>query len=312
MHIRDILEAHRTTFSFEFFPPKSPEGFDDLFATIARLQELKPSFVSVTYGAGGATREKTHDLIVRIQRETDLTAVSHLTCVCHSETELAGILDRYAASGIENVLALRGDPPRNAPGYDHANDAFAYATDLVRFIRSRTNLPDARGFGVGVAGFPEGHPATPNRLREMEHLKAKIDAGADYICTQLFFDNRDFYDFRERCELAGVRVPILAGIMPVSSRSGMTRMADLALGARFPARLLKAVDRCDDEESVNRVGVHWATEQCRDLLDNGVRGIHFYTLNRSDATRQIYQNLGVKDSAALRAGVKWDIGVHGE
>ena len=302
MHIRDILDAHRTTFSFEFFPPKSQEGFDDLFATIARLQELKPSFVSVTYGAGGTTREKTHDLIVRIQRETDLTAVSHLTCVCHTEAELVAILDRYAASGIENVLALRGDPPRNGADYDRAKDAFAYATDLVKFIRSRTNLPDARGFGVGVAGFPEGHPATPNRLKEMDHLKAKIDAGADYVCTQLFFENRDFYDFRERCELAGIRVPILAGIMPISSCSGMTRMAELALGARFPARLLKAVDRCADDESVNRVGIHWATEQCRDLLDNGVRGIHFYTLNRSDATRQIYQNLGVKDSAALRAG----------
>ena len=137
----------------------------------------------------------------------------------------------------------------------------------------------------------------------MDHLKAKIDAGADYICTQMFFDNRDFYDFRERCELAGIGVPIIAGIMPISSRAGMTRMADLALGARFPARLLKAVDRCaDDPEAVNRVGIHWATEQCRDLIDNGVRGIHFYTLNRSDATRQIYQNLGVKDSAALRAG----------
>ena len=165
MHIRDILDAHRTTFSFEFFPPKSQEGFDDLFATIARLQELKPSFVSVTYGAGGTTREKTHDLIVRIQRETDLTAVSHLTCVCHTEAELVAILDRYAASGIENVLALRGDPPRNGADYDRAKDAFAYATDLVKFIRSRTNLPDARGFGVGVAGFPEGHPATPNRRR---------------------------------------------------------------------------------------------------------------------------------------------------
>ena len=302
MHIQDILRAHRTTFSFEFFPPKSQEGFEELFGTIARLQELKPSFVSVTYGAGGGTREKTHDLIVRIQRETDLTAVSHLTCVNHSEAELVAIFDRYAASGIENVLALRGDPPRTLLDYDPKNDAFAYAADLVKFIRSRNNLPDARGFGIGVAGFPEGHPSTPNRLKEMDHLKAKIDAGADYICTQLFFENRDFYDFRERCELAGIGVPIIAGIMPISSRAGMTRMADLALGARFPARLLKAVDRCADDEAVNRVGIHWATEQCRDLLDNGVRGIHFYTLNRSDATRQIYQNLGVKDSAALRAG----------
>src|ERR1051325_613624 len=240
MHILDILRAHRTTFSFEFFPPKTDEGFEELFLTIARLQELKPSFVSVTYGAGGSTRERTHDLIVRIQRETDLTAVSHLPCVCHSEPERPAILARYAASGIENILALGGDPPRNLANYDRSRDAFQYAEGLVRFIKSRTNSPDPRGFGVGVAGFPEGHPGTPNRLKEMDHLKQKVDAGADYICTQLFFENRDFYDFRERCELAGIKVPILAGIMPITSYSGMVRMAELALGVKIPARLLKA------------------------------------------------------------------------
>ena len=164
------------------------------------------------------------------------------------------------------------------------------------------NRPDPRGFGIGVAGFPEGHPSTPNRLREIDNLKMKVDAGADYICTQLFFDNRDFYDFRERCELAGITVPIVAGIMPITSKAGMTRMAELALGARIPAALLRAVGRCADDRAVAHVGIHWATEQCRDLLDHGVRGIHFYTLNRSDATRQIYENLGVKDSVALRAG----------
>src|SRR5262249_36119459 len=301
MHIQDILREHRTTFSFEFFPPKTDEGFEELFLTIARLQELKPSFVSVTYGAGGSTRERTHDLIVRIQRETDLTAVSHLTCVCHSEPELAAILDRYAESGIENILALGGDPPRGT-NHDRAKDAFRFASELVRFIRSRQKVPDSRGFGIGVAGFPERHPSTPNRLKEMDHLKAKVDAGADYICTQLFFDNHDFYDFRERCELAGIRVPIIAGIMPITSRSGMARMAELALGARFPAKLLRSVARCDDEKAVTRVGVHWATEQCRDLLDNGVRGIHFYTLNLCDGTREIYEHLGAKDSVALRGG----------
>ncbi len=301
MHIQDIFTSHPTTFSFEFFPPKTDEASDELFVNIARLQPLQPSFVSVTYGAGGSTRERTHDLIVRIQSETDLTAVSHLTCVCHCEEELSAILDRYAASGIENILALGGDPPRNLPNYDRAKDAFQYAEGLVRFVRSRPNCADPRGFGIGVAGFPEGHPGTPNRLKEMDFLKRKIDAGADYICTQLFCDNRDFYDFRDRCDLAGIKVPILAGIMPVSSRSGMTRMAELALGVRFPASLLKAIGRCSDDASVSRVGLHWATEQCRDLLDNNVRGIHFYTLNKSDATRQIYENLGVDDSAALRA-----------
>ena len=300
MHIQDIFDRDPTTFSFEFFPPRTERAAEDLFANIARLQPLQPSFVSVTYGAGGSTRERTHDLIVRIQSETELTAVSHLTCVCHSESELAAILDRYSASGIENILALGGDPPREKVDFDRSCDAFRFAEGLVRFLKSRPNEREPRGFGVGVAGFPEGHPGCPNRLKEMDYLKAKVDAGADYIVTQLFFDNRDFFDFRERCDYAGIRVPILAGIMPVSSKSGMVRMAELALGARFPARLSRGVDRCADDESVARFGIHWATEQCRDLLDNSVRGIHFYTLNKSDATRRIYENLGVKDSVALR------------
>jgi methylenetetrahydrofolate reductase (NADPH) len=301
MHIQDIFKTRSTTFSFEFFPPKTDHASKELFATIAHLQALQPSFVSVTYGAGGSTRERTHDLVVRIQRETMLTAVSHLTCVCHTHDELAAILDRYAASAIENILALGGDPPRNMPDYDRSRDAFQYADQLVGFIRAHRGSPDSRGFGIGVAGFPEGHPSTPNRLKEMDYLKGKVDAGADYICTQLYFSNFDFYDFRERCDLAGIRVPIIAGIMPITSQENLIRMAELALGTRVPAKLLRSVDRCgNDPQSVAKVGIHWATEQCRDLLDNQVRGIHFYTLNRSDATRRIYENLGVKDSLALR------------
>jgi methylenetetrahydrofolate reductase (NADPH) len=300
MHIQDIFAQHPTTFSFEFFPPKTDEASEALFKTIASLQELQPSFVSVTYGAGGSTRDRTHDLVVRIEKETNLTAVSHLTCVCHNLDEMTAILDRYATSGIMNVLALSGDPPRTLPDHDRARDAFRYAEQLVKFIKSRTNAPDRRGFGIGVAGFPEGHPGCPNRVKEMDFLKAKVDAGADYICTQLFFDNRDFYDFRERCELAGIKVPIVAGIMPISTKKGMVAMAEMAAGARYPAKLLRAVGRCADDDGVGRVGVSWATEQCADLLHNDVRGIHFYTLNRSDATRQIYQNLGVTDSLGLR------------
>jgi methylenetetrahydrofolate reductase (NADPH) len=299
MHIQDIFARDPVTFSFEFFPPKTDAASDELFANIAKLQPLKPSFVSVTYGAGGSTRERTHELILRIQEETSLTAVSHLTCVCHSEAALRGILDRYAASGVENILALGGDPPRNLPHYDRTGDAFRYAEELVRFIKGYRDTPDPRGFGIGVAGFPEGHPGCPNRLKEREYLKRKVDAGADYICTQLFFDNRDFYDFRERCEIAGIKVPILAGIMPIERKSGMVRMAELALGVRFPGKLERAINRCGDDD-ISKVGIHWATEQCLDLLENNVRGIHFYTLNRSDATRQIYDNLGVADSVSLR------------
>ncbi len=299
MHIQDIFAQHQTTFSFEFFPPKTDDASDELFRTIAALQPLEPSFVSVTYGAGGSTRDRTHDLVVRIERETNLTAVSHLTCVCHNLEEMTAILDRYATSGIENILALGGDPPKTIP-HDRAKDAFRFTDELVRFVRSHPG-PNGRCFGVGVAGFPEGHPGCPNRLQEMDHLKRKVDAGADYICTQLFFDNRDFYDFRDRCELAGIKVPVVAGIMPITSKAGMVRMAELAAGARFPAKLQRAINRCADDDAVTRVGISWATEQCADLLHNNVRGIHFYTLNRSDATRQIYQNLGVESSAALRA-----------
>jgi methylenetetrahydrofolate reductase (NADPH) len=301
MHIKDVFQSGRPTFSFEFFPPGSEKAAETLYASIRELQPLNPSFVSVTYGAGGSTRERTHDLVLRIRRETVIETIPHLTCVCHTEDEIQRILERYAAAGVSNILALGGDPPRDRPGYDRTGDAFQRATDLVRHIRKfgeSGSHPDKRGFGVGVAGFPEGHPATPNRLVELDHLRAKVDAGADYICTQLFFDNRDFYDFRDRCRLAGITVPILAGIMPVTSTKNLIRMADLAAGCHFPAPLLRALDRCDDDpERVRNVGIHWATEQCRDLLDQEVDGIHFYTLNRSDATRQIYKSLGLRATA---------------
>ncbi len=299
MHIRDVFQQYPSTFSFEFFPPKTADAAERLYKTIADLEALKPSFVSVTYGAGGSTREMTHDLVVRINQSTKIETVPHLTCVCHKEPEIRAILERYAQAGVDNILALGGDAPKGM-AYERAHDDFQHAIDLVRFLKKfgeSGGHTDRRGFGIGVAGFPEGHPTTPNRLQEMDHLKAKVDAGADYIVTQLFFDNRDFYDFRERCGLAGIKVPIIAGVMPATSLKGMKRMAELALGARFPAALMRAVQRCgDDEEAMKRVGIHWATEQCRDLLDRRVAGIHFYTLNQSDATRQIYATLGIKET----------------
>ena len=294
MHILDIFKSGKPTVSFEFFPPKTAEAQAQLFTTIRELETIRPAFVSVTYGAGGSTRELTHDLVLRLKTETTLDPIPHLTCVGHNEEEITRILERYAAAGVSNILALRGDPPRDRSDYDHSRDTFPQAAALVRFIKKFSSHPDKRGFGIGVAGFPEGHPATPNRLLEMDHLKAKVDAGADYICTQLFFENRDFYDFRERCDLAGIRIPIVAGIMPVTSVSSMKRMAELAGGARFPARLLKALQRAGDSpEAVRQIGLHYATEQCADLLDNGVSGIHLYTLNQSTATREICQRLGV-------------------
>jgi methylenetetrahydrofolate reductase (NADPH) len=296
MHITDIMAKDSPTFSFEFFPPQTPEAAETLYQTIRELEAYMPHFVSVTYGAGGSTRDLTHDLVERIKTTTKLTPIPHLTCVCHKEEQIQSILLRYANSGIGNILALGGDPPRGMV-YDKSHDSFQHAVDLVRFIRKFNESaahPDPRGFGIGVAGFPEGHPATPNRLIEMDYFKAKVEAGADYIVTQLFFDNRDFFDFRERCALAGIHIPIIAGIMPITSMSGFKRIAELAAGSRFPAKLLRALQRCEnDREMVSRVGVHFALEQCHDLLDNHVAGIHFYTLNRSDATRIIFDSLGI-------------------
>lgn len=304
MHIADIFARDSVTCSFEFFPPRTDEAWSALFARIADFERLEPSFVSVTYGAGGSTREQTHELVLRLRRETALEPIPHLTCVCHAAAEIQLILERYAAAGVNTILALAGDPPADRADHDRSRDDFRYAIDLVRFIRAfgeRGGCADRRGFGIGVAGFPEGHPGTLNRLREMDFLKAKVDAGADYVCTQMFFDNAEFYDWRERCELAGIRVPLIAGIMPITSLRSMERMADLAAGTRFPARLLKRLGRRpDDAYAVRQEGILWATEQCRDLLDHGVSGLHFYTLNQSDATRQIYQTLGARNSAALR------------
>lgn len=292
--VRDIVQGAKTTFSFEFFPPRTPEGWDKLFHTITDLTPLKPSWVSVTYGAGGSTRENTHNLVVRIKKETDLVVVSHLTCVETSRDDVMSVLERYDREGIHNILALRGDPPLGQKSMTPIANGFYYALDLVTFIKK--NFPN---MCVGVAGFPEGHPEMRNRIREIDYLKAKVDAGADYIITQLFFDNRDYYDFRERCILAGINVPIIAGIMPIISRSGMVRMAELASGARFPAPLLRAIQRAGSTESVERVGIHWATEQVRDLIENHAQGIHFYTLNNATATLKIYESLGVADSSQL-------------
>lgn len=295
MRFDRILADHRPSISFEFFPPKTDEAAEALYANAASLEALGPSFVSVTYGAGGSTRERTRDLVLRLRRETSLTTVPHLTCVGSTRDEIGEVLQTYAEGGIENVLALRGDPP-GAGRFEATPGGFGYAGDLVAFIRK--HFPT---LGIGVAGYPEGHPETTDKLADIDHLKAKVDAGADVVITQLFFDNRDFYDFVERCELAGIRVPIVAGIMPIQSISGVKRMAGLS-GARLPAPLLRALKRAgEDAQAVASVGAHWATEQCRDLLDRRVRGLHFYTLNKSAATRRIYESLGIKHSGELRA-----------
>ncbi len=288
MLMKNILNQDKTSLSFEFFPPKTKPGWQKLFDNIAELAPLKPSSVSVTYGAGGTTRTQTNELVLRIQRETGVTVVPHQTCVGATKDDVQTILSAYQQAGIKNVLALRGDRPQDDDNWQPPVDGFRYAIDLVRFIRH--NFPD---MSIGVAGFPEGHPEMPNRLLEIEYLKQKVDAGADYIVTQLFFDNRDFYDFCQRCELAGITIPIIAGIMPLRTKQGMNRMAELAAGARFPAELLRQVSLAKDEAEVERIGIEWATEQVRDLVANKVRGVHFYTLNSAVATQEIFQRLNL-------------------
>ncbi len=282
MIVKELLKNEQTRFSFEFYPPKKDQDWEKLFHNISELIPLHPAYVSVTYGAGGSTRDKTHDLVVRIQNETKIPVVSHLTCVGSNEHDIEGILKRYAEHGVDNILALRGDPPKGSSEFTKTEGGFDHASDLVAFIKRK--FPN---MGIGVAGFPEGHPQTQNRLAEMDHLKAKVDAGADYIVTQLFFDNHDFFDFCERCKLAGIHVPVIAGIMPITTKKGMYRMAELSPGTRFPAPLLKSIFQADTDSRVSDIGIDWAINQVQELVEQKVPGVHLYTLNNSRPTLKI-------------------------
>jgi len=283
MKVRARLNPSRPCFSFEFFPPKTDEGEARLLETLNELQPLEPGFVSVTYGAGGGERNRSLALVSRIRQETGLTTVAHLACVGHTRSELGEILDRLAERGVENVLALRGDLPRlgNAPPGD-----FQHAQRFVEFIQAR-----GQGFCVGGAGYPEGHVETPSREQDLLHLKAKVDAGLDYVVTQLFFDNAFYFDFVERARRVGINVPIVPGIMPITSYAQVNRFIRMC-GATVPMRLQLQLERVqDDPEAVTQLGVAHATVQCMELLQRGAPGLHFYTLNKSPATRMIVSAL---------------------
>ncbi|MDC7219587.1 MAG: methylenetetrahydrofolate reductase [NAD(P)H] [Spirochaetales bacterium] len=295
MKVADILNSVKhTSVSFEFFPPKTEKGFQNLYNTMEELEALKPSYVSVTYGAGGSTRENTHKLVTRIKKESVHEVVAHLTCVGSTRDEVARILDDYDEAGVQNILALRGDLPQGMTEWNPSGKGFDYAADLVDFVKKRKPH-----FGIGVAGFPEGHPEALNRLKEIDYLKEKVDKGADYIVTQLFFDNRDYYDFVDRCSVASINIPAVAGIMAITSKKSMVRMAELSANARFPAPLLRLINRAEGDELVARAGIHWATEQVRDLIDNDVPGVHLYTLNNAHVSTEICRNLGLGDFSAL-------------
>jgi methylenetetrahydrofolate reductase (NADPH) len=275
--------ANGKTFSFEFFPPKTPEAEITLEMTLAELELLKPSFVSVTYGAGGTTRERTHDLVVSINRNTTMTAMAHLTCAAHRREELVEVVTRYRDSGVENILALGGDPPANL---DLPEGDLHHACELVDLVRQ------VGPFCVGVAAHPELHPNSADRASDRDFLAAKL-RDADFGITQFFFRTSDYVGMLDDLAERGVDKPVIPGIMPITNLKSVQRMATLS-GAAVPPEVVGRVEAvADDPEEVRRVGVEMATELCQELLDAGAPGLHFYTLNRSTATREIYANLGL-------------------
>ena len=292
MRIEAILAERRPVFSFEFFPPKTDEGMRNLFEAASQLRDDEPAFVSVTYGAGGSTRGRTIEVVKRIRRELGLEAMAHLTCVGATRDELRAILAEMDDLGVENVLALRGDPPQGETEWRPTPGGLHYSTELAQLIS------DEYDFCVGAACFPEVHPDAPNMEHDIRFLKEKIAAGVSFLITQLFFDNELYFDFVKECRAAGIEVPIIPGIMPVSNYSQLKRFTEMC-GASIPEDLERELyARRDDVEAVRQVGVAYATLQCSDLLARGAPGVHFYVLNRSPQARAIL--------AALRAARPWD------
>ena len=291
--VRDIYATKRAAgkpvISFEFFPPKTAEGDRALLEkTIPALRETKPDYCSVTYGAGGSTREKTLMIVDRIQKQHGLTAVAHLTCVCATKEEIRQLLEQIRALGVRNVLALRGDPPGGGE-FKMTPGGFEFSSQLVEFIHTFDH------FSIGVAGFPEGHIACKEGKHvDWRHLKTKIDAGADYVLTQLFFDNADFYEFRDHLTRQhGVKVPLVPGIVPILNSSQIKKFTTLC-GARIPAALAAKLDELgDNDAAVTEFGIEYASRQCEELLRSGAPGIHFYTLNKAHSTVSVLKNLGL-------------------
>lgn len=289
MKIADLYRRQTRTFSFEFFPPKTDEAEARLFETARELKKLSPSFVSVTYGAMGTTRDNTIRIVEKIKTEIGLEAAAHLTCVAHSEEEIEKVLAELHGKGVENIVALRGDAPKGEAVFQPAPHGFRYAVELVRLIRRHPVY--SRAFSLAVAGYPEGHIECRDKKKDLEHLKMKVEAGADAVITQLFFNNADFFDFVGRARKAGITVPIVPGIMPVTNGKQIQKFSEMC-GAAIPSQMRAAIEKFgEDNASVEAYGVDYATRQCEELLKRGVPGIHFYTLNKSHATREICSRL---------------------
>jgi methylenetetrahydrofolate reductase (NADPH) len=285
--IGQLIREGERSISFEFMPPRDEAGVEQLWSAIRDLEPYRPTFVSVTYGAGGSTRDTTVQITGRIERETSLRAMGHLTCVGHTREELVQIVESYRAAGVRNIMALRGDP-REGPSapWEPTPGGLTYASELVELVR------DLGGFSIGVAAFPEGHPAAESREQDARVLAAKAEAGADFAVTQLFFRASDYFGLVERVRAVGSDIPILPGIMPITNLGSVRRMAELS-GAEVPASVLSRFDGLTDPADVRREGVRVATELCEELLAGGAPGLHFYTLNRSRATLQIFEALEI-------------------
>jgi methylenetetrahydrofolate reductase (NADPH) len=285
MRIADLLERQRPVFSFEFFPPKTDEGQQTLRNSLEVLKDDEPDYVSVTYGAGGTTRNRTVEITKTIKRDHGIEAMAHLSCVGEPRERLVELLEEIQAAGIQNVLALRGDPPRGEASWEPHPGGLSYSVELIRLIKERFD------FCVGAAGFPEVHLDAPDRASDLRYAKEKVDAGAEFLITQLFFDNRFYYDHVARAREIGIEVPIIPGIMPITSAAQIRRITGMC-GSCIPDRLQRELElRGDDPPAATDFGVAYATLQCADLLANGAPGIHFYTLNRSPATRAILSAL---------------------
>ncbi|MDG7041738.1 MAG: methylenetetrahydrofolate reductase [NAD(P)H] [Nitrososphaerota archaeon] len=283
MKIKDIIKTKGESLSFEFFPPKNKEAENELFEAIGKLEHFAPTFVSVTYGAGGSTLKNTIHVVERIKQETSLMPMPHLTCMNQSKEELTRILQSYQSLGIKNVLALRGDPPKEMAA-PLPRDGLCYARDLVQLVASFDS------FSIGVAVYPEGHIEAISPEMDLLYTKQKIDAGADFAITQMFFDNRYFYDFMERAERIGINIPIIPGIMPITDTAKIKKFCQ-SCGAILPIDLVHRLEKAASPDEVRKIGLEFATKQCEDLRSNGIRYLHFYTLNRADAVAEILRNL---------------------
>jgi methylenetetrahydrofolate reductase (NADPH) len=291
LKIRDLLKEKRTI-SCEFFPPREADGIPNVLRAIDRVRAYQPDFVSVTYGAGGSTRAFTEEITMHIKRETGLEVMAHLTCVAQTREDIHGVLERLDENGIENIIALRGDPPQGQPDFVPVTGGFEHATGLIKHIRQNFQ------FGLAGACYPEGHVESPDIRKDIEYARLKVEEGADFLVTQLFYDNSHFFEFIDRAAKAGINVPIVPGVLPILTTAQIRRFTGLC-GATIPAELDRQLEKyAGDDDAVRELGIEYATKQVRELWDSGVPGVHFYVLNRSYSVSKILDNLGIEGHTA--------------